>query len=204
MVDVSVEVKFTVKTCGRMTSAAGNSRATAGQAEKIIIGVHPFVGVVDGNLVPGIKVVIDFRVELHAVGIESGSGGDAIIPSEFPRQAHCFTAVLSPSPPSKVLACGMAARNFWLVPEGSNFGRFASHGVPPEGTKSEQSALAAPPVQRTRAKHTEVLQLTRIRGAVRIDCGTNRIAERIDGRDRRLAPVLTVCVLILPDLQPDQ
>ena len=69
----------------------------AGQAEKIIIGVQPLVGVVDGNFVPGIEVVIDFPVDLRAVGIELGSGGDAIscvgMPAPGPLSHGCVESI---------------------------------------------------------------------------------------------------------------
>src|SRR5207247_6794568 len=51
----------------------------AGQAEEIIIGVQPLVAVVDSHLVPGIEVVIDFRVDLLPVRIVTGSAGEAVI-----------------------------------------------------------------------------------------------------------------------------
>ena len=56
----------------------------AAHAAIIVIGVYPFVRVVDGDLVPGIKVMIDFPVELQAVGIEGVSAGEGVIPEGMP------------------------------------------------------------------------------------------------------------------------
>src|SRR5262245_29141164 len=111
-------------------------------------------------------------------------------------------AVLSPSPPSKVFACGMTARNFWLVPEGSIFERFASHGVPPT-TASEQSGFVGMVV---RAPNT----LRYCSWGVATPAGgplgpPNRgLPKESTDAIVGLAPVVTVCVLILPGVQPDQ
>ena len=110
-------------------------------------------------------------------------------------------AVLSPSPPSKVFACGMAARNFWLVPEGSSFERFASHGAPAT-TASEQSGFVGllargPNTLRNCSEPVYGVPSGLVAGATGLP---NESTDAIVG----LAPPVTFWVLILPGVQPDQ
>src|SRR6185369_9824225 len=102
-------------------------------------------------------------------------------------------AVLSPSPPSKIFACGMAARNFWLVPEGSIFVRFASHD-PPDCTKFEQSALGAPPLNEPGPKTLTYCNWPVYGVPSGLVAGRSGLPNESTDAIVGLAPVLTVCV----------
>src|SRR5205814_3275935 len=103
---------------------------------------------------------------------------------------------------SKVFACGMTARNFWLVPEGSIFERFASHGAPLT-TASEQSGFVG---LLTRGPNT----LRNCSWGVATPAGGPEAPPNLglpkESTDAivGLAPPGTVCVLILPGIQPCQ
>src|SRR5215475_11186666 len=98
----------------------------------------------------------------------------------------------------------MTARNFWLVPEGSIFERFASQGAPLT-TASEQSGFVG---LLTRGPNTLRYCSEPVYGPPPADAGLfagatglpNESTDAIVG----LAPVVTACVRILPGVQPDQ
>src|SRR5215831_7513193 len=112
-------------------------------------------------------------------------------------------AVLSPSPPSKIFACGMAWRNFWLVPEGSIFVRFLSHDAP-DGTKFEQSALGAPPLNEPGPNTLTYCSDPEYGFPFGSVAGRSGLPNESTDAIVGLLPVLTVCELILPGFQPDQ